>query len=72
MGATMADLDLYFLRVWRRAAGALGFRAAIKPLDGERAQVFSDPARLAAYLTERAAAPSPAAADPAAAPQRRG
>lgn len=68
MGAAMAELDLYFLRVWKRAQGAFGFRAAVKPLDGEGAEVFSDPERLAAYLSERASAsatPAPATPAPA-------
>lgn len=58
----MAELDLYFLRVWKRAEGGGGFRAAVKPLDSERVQIFSDPVQLAAFLTARAtraAPPSP-------------
>ena len=62
----MAELDLYFLRVWKRTEPSLGFRAAVKPLDSERVQVFSDPAQLAAYLTERATAAVPPGAEHAA------
>lgn len=68
----MADVDLYLLRVWKRLGREKGFRAALRPVAGEAAEVFSDARRLADYVEALAAAPAPAdAAGAAPPPQRR-
>lgn len=47
------DVDLYLLRVWKQLRGGCGFRAAVRPLDHQTPEIFSDPAQLAAYLKQR-------------------
>jgi hypothetical protein len=64
----MARVELFLLRVWKRVRGGEPFRAALRTLDGDAAQVFTDPDALATYLQRRSAATSrdsAAAPDPA-------
>jgi hypothetical protein len=63
----MADVDLYLMRVWKRRRGERGFRAALRLVAGDAAQVFSDPRRLADYIDALAAESAPADAAAAAA-----
>lgn len=63
----MEEARLYTLQVWRHARG---FRAVLRAVGDEHAELFTEPAAVAAYLqravTGAAAAPGNAAETPAA------
>lgn len=61
----MDEVRLFLVRVWSRLHGGSSFRASVRPLDGDRPLVFTQPEQVAAFLKEEAeGAETPQASKP--------